>query len=174
MQPRPIFMYRRRWTLLFQVPFTLLMLACLAYSVLLIYAADNKLLTLIGSAGAFGSFCIAGTLGRSAWEAYREREPALVIDESGITDLRDDDSQTVPWEAMERVLLDISENIIRVKLRTSSTESALGVIVKTLQRWQRGGDVVFLLGGLAYDARQVQMALRAHHAAAVPRRSALQ
>lgn len=174
MPPQPIVMYRRRWTLLFQVPFTLLMVACLAYSVLLIYAADNKLLTLIGSVGAFSSFCIAGTFGRSAWEAYRERDPVVVIDESGITDLRDEDSHTVPWEAMERVLLDITENTIRVKLRTSTTESAIGVIVKALQRWQRGGDMVFLLGGLAYDARQVQMALRAHHAAAVPRRSALQ
>lgn len=174
MQPRPIFLYRRRWTLLFQVPFTLLMVACLAYSVFLIYASDSRLVTLIGSVGAFVAFCIAGTLGRSAWEAYRVREPAVVIDETGITDLRDDESQTVPWDAMERVQLDNYENTIRVKLRSSSTASAVGVIVKTLQRWQRGGDVVFLLGGLAYDPRQIQAALRAHHAAAVPRRSALQ
>ena len=174
MQPRPIFLYRRRWTLLFSVPITLLMVACLVYSVLLIYTADNRLVTLTGSVGAFASFCIAGTLGRSAWEAYRVREPAVVIDESGITDLREEDSHTVPWEAMERVWLDITENTIRVKLRSSSNASALGVIVKTLQRWQRGSDVVFLLGGLAYDVRQVQTALHAHHAAAVPRRSSLQ
>ena len=96
-----------------------------------------------------------------------------MIDESGITDLRDDDSATVPWEAMERVQFDGYENAIRVKLRSSSTVSALGVIVKTLQRWQRGGDVVVLLGGLAYDPRQIHTALRAHHAAAVPRRSSL-
>lgn len=120
MQPRPIFLYRRRWTLLFHVPITLLMVACLAYSALLIYTADNRLVTLTGSVGAFASFCIAGTMGRSAWEAYRVREPAVVIDESGITDLREQDSHTVPWEAMERVLLDITENTIRVKLRSSS------------------------------------------------------
>ena len=41
-----------------------------------------------------------------------------------------------------------------------------GVIIKTLKRWQQRGDVVFALGGLAHDPRQIQTALKAFHAAA--------
>lgn len=62
--------------------------------------------------------------------------------------------------------LDDYEGVILVKLRPGHKDSALGVIIKTLKRWQQRGDVVFALGGLAHDPRQIQTALKAFHAAA--------
>jgi len=62
---------------------------------------------------------------------------------------------------MERVHLDDYEGVILVKLRPGHKDSALGVIIKTLKRWQQRGDVVFALGGLAHDPRQIQTALKA-------------
>ncbi|MBL7087294.1 hypothetical protein [Acidovorax sp.] len=169
MQPQPIMLYRRRWTLVFQVPFTLLVLACLAFSLYWAAVSNDRLLTILCLCAAFVAFCVGGTLGRSTLEAYRVRDPAVVIDATGITDLRQDDPHTVPWEAMERVHLDNYENVILVKLRPGHKDSALRVIFKALQRWQQRGDVVFFLGGLAYDTRQIQTALKAFHAAAAPK-----
>jgi len=169
MQPEPILLYRRRWTLVFQVPFTLLMLLCLAFSLYGASVSNERLLTALLLCAAFVAFCVGGTLGRAALEAYRVRDPAVVIDATGITDLRQDDPHTVPWEAMERVQLDGYEDVILIQLRPGQKDSALRVIAKALQRWQRRGDVVFALGGLAYDTRQIQNALKAFHTAAVPR-----
>lgn len=167
MQPQPILLYRRRWTLLFQVPFTLMMVLCLAYSLYRAYVSNDRLFTALFLCAAFLTFCIAWTLGGAALQAYLQRNPAVVIDATGITDLRPDDPHTVPWEAMERVHLDNHENVILVKLHTSHKDSALRVIAKALKRWQQRGDVVFSLGGLAYDTRQIQKALKVFHTAAV-------
>jgi len=166
MPPQPILLYRRRWTLVFQVPFVLLMAICLAFSLYGALASNDRLFTALCLCAAFVSFCVGGTLGRSALEAYREQDRAIVIDATGITDLRQDDPHTVPWEAMERVHLDDYEGVILVKLRPGHKDSALGVIIKTLKRWQQRGDVVFALGGLAHDPRQIQTTLKAFHAAA--------
>ena len=169
MPPQPILLYRRRWTLVFQVPFVLLMAICLAFSVYWALASNDRLFTALCLFAAFVSFCVGGTLGRSALEAYREQDPAIVIDATGITDLRQDDPHTVPWEAMKRVHLDDYEDVILVKLRPGHKDSALGVMIKTLKRWQQRGDVVFYLGGLAHNPRQLQTALKAFHAAAATR-----
>ena len=171
MQPQPILLYRRRWTLIFQVPFTLLMVLSLAYAVYFAVAVDGPLFRAVFSLAAFAAFCIAWTLGRSAWEAYQWRDPALVVDATGITDLRGDDQRCVRWDAMERVHLDNYENLILIRLSDAGTGSALGAVFRTLQRWQQGGDFAFSLRGLAYDTRQIQTALKAFHAAAAPQSS---
>ena len=168
MPPQPILLYRRRWPLFFQVPFVVFMAANFAAALVFAYVADNRLVTALCLFAAFGLFCAAWTLGRSALETYQRHGPAVVIDASGITDLRDESSLTVPWDAMERVLLDNSESVILVTLRPGHKDSALRVISKALQRWQQRGDVVFSLGGLAYDTRQIQNALKTFHRAAVP------
>lgn len=139
MQPQPILLYRRRWTLVFQVPFVLLMAVCLAFSLYWASVSNDRLLTALCLCAAFVTFCVGGTLGRSALEAYREQDPAVVIDATGITDLRQDDPHTVTWEAMERVHLDDYEGVILVKLRPGHRDSARGVIVKALKRWQQRG-----------------------------------
>lgn len=171
MQPQPILLYRRRWTLIFQLPFTLLMVLTLPYAVYLAVAVDGPLFRAVFSLAAFAAFCIAWTLGRSAWEAYRWRDPALVVDATGITDLRGDDQHCVRWDAMERVHLDNYENRILIRLRAARTESALGVVIKTLRRWQMEGDVAISLRGLAYNTQQIQTGLKAFHAAATPQSS---
>ena len=71
MPPPPILLYRRRWTLVFQVPFVLLMAICLAFSVYWALASNDRLFTALCLFAAFVSFCVGGTLGRSALEAYR-------------------------------------------------------------------------------------------------------
>lgn len=168
MQPQPILLYRRRWTLLFQVPFTLMMVLCLAYSLHGAYVSTDRLFTAMYLCAAFVTFCIAWTLGGAALQAYLQRNPAVLIDANGITDLRQESAHTVPWDAMERVHLDNHENAILIRLHSGRKESALGVVVTALQRWNRRGDVVFSLGGLAYDTRQIQKALKAFHTTAVP------
>ena len=160
MPSQPILLYRRRWTLIFQVPFVLLMAACLAFSLFLALASGSRLLAALGWVGAFVSFCVGGTLGNAAWKAYRWRDPAMVIDADGITDLQGDEPRTVPWSAMDRVHLDNYESVILVRLRQGTKTSFVGAAVQALQRWQRRGDVAFHLGGLAYDTRQVQVALK--------------
>lgn len=74
MQPQPILLYRRRWTLVFQVPFVLLMAVCLAFSLYWASVSNDRLLTALCLCAAFVSFCVGGTLGRSALEAYREQD----------------------------------------------------------------------------------------------------
>lgn len=168
MQPQPILLYRRRWTLLFQVPFTLLMLLCLAYSLYWAYVSSERLYTALFLLAAFVTFCLAWTLGSAALKAYFERNPAVVIDASGITDLRHEAPNTVPWEAMERVHLDNHENVILIRLHPGRKDTALRVVIAALQRWQRRGDVAFPLGGLAYDTPKIRKALKAFHASVVP------
>ena len=165
MQPPAIHLYRRRWTLYFQVPFTVLMALTTAYSVFLAVASNDRLLTLIGAIGAFGSFCITWTLARSAWDAHQNREPALIIDAQGILDLRQDDPQTVRWNAMESVHINFRTDAIVARLRHGNQ----GSITQALQRAYRGGgDVAFSLHGLAHDTSVIQSTLKAFHEAAVP------
>ena len=168
MQPQPLMLYRRRWTLIFQVPFTLLMVATLVYGLSVALTTDNKLVAAICWLGAFGSFCIGWTLGRSALDAYQLREPAVTIDACGITDLRDEDPQTVHWQSMQWVKLDLGEDAIFIKLVPKPTDSLLRRIGTTLRRWQLLGDVVVDLRGLPYDAQQLKNTLKAHHMAAGP------
>lgn len=136
MQPQPIALHRRRWTLVFQMPFTLLMALCMAYSLHWACASSDRLFTVFFLCAAFVVFCVGGTLGRAALEAYRVQDPAVVIDATGITDLRQEDPRTVPWDAVERVQLDNAEDVILIQLRPGHKDSALRVIGKTLQRWQ--------------------------------------
>lgn len=150
---------------MFQVPFVLAMVACLGYALWVAYATDIRLLRMLALVCAFGTFCVAGTLGRAAWQAYRLRQPALAIDVEGITDLRADDPQALPWTAMERVHLDNYENRILVRLRPGQTANAWRVAAQALKRWQQRGDVVFDLRGLGYDTQQIQRALKAFHTA---------
>lgn len=168
MLPRPILLYRRRWTLVSQVPFALLMAACCACAVYFAWRAQTPVVAAFFWLGAFGTFCIAGSLGHASLNAYRLREPALVIDETGITDLRDTDPRTLPWQAMQRVVLDNYENAILVRLVPAPDTSLLRAITDTLRRWQLRGDAVFSLGGLGYDANQLRTSLQAFHRAACP------
>lgn len=165
MQPQPIFLYRRRWTLLFQVPFAVLMAILTAYAIFLAVVFDDRLFTVLFSLGAFCTFCLAWTLGQSALDAHKNREPAVVIDAIGITDLRDEDPQPVHWEALERVRMDSDDRIV-VRLLTSEKASALRVISLALQRWTEGGDVVISLAGLAHNPYTMQRTLSAFHKAA--------
>ncbi|RYF53363.1 MAG: hypothetical protein EOO29_56645, partial [Comamonadaceae bacterium] len=105
------------------------------------------------------------TLGRAALEAQRDREPVVVIDGTGITDLRNEVPEAVPWGAMERVRLDSDDRIV-VRLLQPEKASALRVASLALQRWQRGGDVVVSLAGLAHNPHALQRALGAFHQAA--------
>lgn len=161
-------LYRRRWTLIFQVPFVLLMAACFASAVYFAWMAETPGIAAFFWLGAFGAFCIAGSLGNASLNAYRLREPALTIDETGITDLRNDDPRTVPWHAMQRVVLDNYENTILVKLVPAADASLVRTIAATLRRWQLRADVVFSLGGLGYDPNLLRNSLQAFHRAANP------
>lgn len=163
MPPQPLALYRRRWTQWFTVPFVAVMAACTVFAIFQAVALDDRLFTAVFSLSAFCTFCLAWTLGNSALEAHRNREPAVVIDHTGITDLRQEDPQPIPWSAIERVRLD--EDRIVVRLRTAETTSALQVVSQALQRWQRGGDLVVALDGLGHNPYKLQQALAAFHKA---------
>lgn len=165
MRPATMLLYRRRWTLFFQVPCAVLLAAGTVYSVFLAVAFDNRLFTPLSLFGAFCMFCLSWTLGRSALEAQRNREPAVAIDASGITDLRDDDPHPVPWHAMESVHIN-RRNCIVIRLMSSEKASALRVITLSLQRWHQGGDVVISLVGLGVNHYVLHRTLSAFHKAA--------
>ena len=165
MPPQPILLYRRRWTLVFQVPFAALMAILTAYAIFMAVVFNDRLFTPLFSLGALCTFCVAWTMGRDALEAHRNREPVVVIDETGITDLRDENPQPVPWQAMVRVRLNSDDRLV-IRLLTAEKASALRVISLAMQRWTNGGDKVIYLAGLAYNPYMMQRTLNAFHKAA--------
>ncbi len=165
MRPANMLLYRRRWTLFFQVPFAVVMGILTVYVLVMAVVLDDRLFTILFSLSAFCTFCLAWTLGRAALEAHRNREPAVVIDATGITDLREEGPQPVPWDAMERVRLDSDDRIV-IRLHTSEKASTVRVVSLALQRWQQGGDVVVSLAGLGFNPYELHRTLNAFHKAA--------
>ena len=157
MHPRPLQLYRRRWTLVFSVPLAAFIALVGAYSVFLLFTGD-RLVMAIGGCGAFVALCVGGTLGRSALEAWRNNDPAVVVDRHGLNDLRSA-TGLIPWRDIETVTLDVDEQRILVNV----TKGAANSRRSTPRRLLAGGDYAVALGGLSYSHRELSKALAEHH-----------
>ncbi len=112
----------------------------------------------IGGCAAFGALCVGGTLGRSALEAWRNNDPAVVVDQHGLNDLRSA-TGLIPWHEIETVTLDVDEQRILVNVAKGSANSRRS----TTRRLLAGGDYTVALGGLSYSHRELSKSLAEHH-----------
>lgn len=118
----------------------------------------DRLAMVMGGCGAFVAFCVGGTLGRSALEAWRNNDPAVVIDQHGLNDLRSA-TGLIPWREIETVKLDVDERRILVNVAKGAANSRRS----TTRRLLAGGDYAVALGGLSYSHRELSKALAEHH-----------
>lgn len=165
---------RRRWTLVLSVPFTVVMAMLGIYSMVAMLGGD-RLAMLVGGCGVFGSFCVAGTVGKAAFAAWRGVGPAVVVDGRGVTDHRGG-TGLIPWHDVQTVKLDDDERRILVNVVRSAASS--GRVMTTARRLFGGADHAIALGGLRYDPRALAKALadnhrRGRHGIGVSRESAL-
>jgi hypothetical protein len=149
-------LYRRRWTLIFSLPFTVLMAGSCAYSLFVLCVADDRLINVIAGVAAFGTFCVAGTFAKAVLEALNNRKPAVSIDATGVTDTRG--GGLLLWHDIESVKLDPDEQLIRVKFVATTATQRRGLISKT-RRLFNGADHTIALGGLSYNHRKLAQAL---------------
>lgn len=136
----------------FRAPFLAVMVAATVYGGFLahvFFASQNRLFEALLALGTFCCFCVAWTVGRSAWDAHHLGDAAVVIDAGDITDLQADEPHAVPWEAIARAQLDYERDPIVIKLRASETACARGVVVKPLQRRERERERGWGCGGIA-------------------------
>lgn len=161
--PAPLALHKRRWTARLMVAFAVFMAGSGLYATLIVLQLPGRVGLALAGLFAFTSFCFAGALGKAGWDALTVPGPWLVIDAQGLTDTQGK-LGTVPWHHMRKVELDDYEHRIVVTLHPDSgSPHARGRLVGTLLRLQNGGDVVFPLGGLVYDARQLSATLQAFH-----------
>ncbi|GKS99550.1 hypothetical protein AVKW3434_09200 [Acidovorax sp. SUPP3434] len=160
---------RRRWTLIFSLPFTVLMLAICIYSVVLMFTG-NRLFTFLAGLSAFGAFCVGGTLGKTVLEALCDLQPAVIVDSHGLNDLRGG-TGLVPWHEIERVKLDLDEQRILVDVADHAAPDRRRWISRT-RRLLSGGDYTVALAGLSYHPQELERALAWHHRQGTNRRAA--
>jgi len=160
MLPKPLPLRRRRWTLVFSLPFTAFMAFAGAYSVFLMFSAE-RVAVMLGACGAFVSLCVGGTLGKAALDAWRNEEPAVVVGADGLHDLTGE-TGLVPWHRIDAVRLDDYEQRILVTLVVASPDRA-GRLVSATRRLLAGADYKVDLRGLAYRPRELAAALAEHH-----------
>ncbi|MDA8445137.1 STM3941 family protein [Paracidovorax valerianellae] len=151
---------RRRWTLVFSLPFTVLMLVICIYSVFLMFTGD-RLVTFIAGLSAFGTFCVGGTLGKAVVQALYDLQPAVIIDSHGLNDVRGGNG-LVPWQEIERVTLDLDEQRILVDMADHAVPERRRRVSKT-RRLLSGGDYTVALAGLSYHPQELGRALAWHH-----------
>lgn len=162
-------MRRRKWTLIFSIPFVAMLVAGGVYALYLFLAvgADDKLIRLFSGLALFVYFCVAGTMGRSVLDVLRSQGPALIVDAEGITDV-EHDAELVPWTEIEKVKIDDEDNCIVVNFFEGSRYVAgRGQVSKITRRLLRRGDRKFPLQGLVFRWHDLEKALKEFHAAAL-------
>ena len=164
---KPIHLRRRRWTLLFTIPFTMVMLASFAYSVFLLIAIDERLVKLIAGVGAFATFCIGGSMGKTVLDALYDLEPAVIVNSEGLDDIRGG-TGLVFWHEIESVKLDMDEQQIRVKVAARAAPDRRALVSAT-RRLFTGADYSIDLHGLSYHPHGLQQSLADHLRKAVRR-----
>lgn len=127
------------------------------YSVFLMFTGD-RLVMVIGGFGAFVVLCVGGTLGRSALDAWSNTDPAVVVDQHGLHDLRSA-TGLIPWREIETAKLDLDEQRILVNV----AKGTAGRHRSTARRLLAGGDYVVALGGLSYSHRELSNTLAEYH-----------
>ena len=159
---------RRRWTLVFSLPFTLVMVAVGAYSIFLLFTAEERFVLALAGCGTFISLCLVATIGKAVLEALYDLRPAVVIDSTGLIDRRGS-AGLIPWHEIERVKLDVDEQQILVNMAGSASPDRRKLI-STTRRLIYGTDYTIALVGLRYDSRELERSLAEHHRQGINRR----
>ena len=166
---KSIHLRRRRWTLLFTIPFTVVMLATFVYAVFLLIAIDERLVKLIAGVGAFATFCIGATVGKTVLQALHDLEPAVIVNSEGLDDIRGG-TGLVFWHEIEGVQLDMDEQQIRVKVAARAAPDRRALVSAT-RRLFTGADYSIDLHGLSYYPHGLKQALAEHQRKAARRRA---
>ncbi len=157
MSMKPIALYRRRWTLAFSLPFTAMMAVIALYSLYLAFGTSDRFIVLIAGCSAFVSICVGGTIGRSAFEALLDTDPAVVVDERGIEDVKSGIG-LIPWHEIARAKHDGGAGRLFVTLGKASSGER-HPMSSTMKRVFTGADVEIGLSGLSYSPRELERAL---------------
>jgi hypothetical protein len=128
-----------------------------AYSVFLMFTGD-RLVMMMGGCGAFVALCVGGTLGKSALDAWRNADPAVVIDQHGLHDVRGA-TGLIPWRDIEKVKLDNYEQRILVNVAKGAASRRRSTALRLLA----GADYVVSLDGLSYSHRELSNTLAKYH-----------
>lgn len=161
MSPKSLELRRRRWTLVFSLPFTIFIIVTGLYSTFIAFVTEERLVAAIAGCGAFVAICVGGTFGKAVLEALSNLRPAVVLDSQGLNDLRGG-LGLLPWHDIERLKLDVDEQRI---LLNFSNGAGLGShpLISTTRRLFSGADYTVDLGGLHYNPRELRQALVAYH-----------
>lgn len=159
MPPRPLQLYRRRWTLVFSLPLVLMMGIVGIYSVYLMFTGD-RLVMMFAGCGAFVAFCVGGTFGKSVLEALRNKEPAVIIDARGLSDFRGSVG-LIPWHEIASARLGDDEQVILINFGNQADQSRRR-LTSTARRLFSGADCTVALGGLSYNFRELEKSLAEH------------
>jgi len=157
-------LYRRRWTAWFSLPFGIVMcLAGLWILVALIHTMRGGMGLVFGLAGLLLSTAFGAMLLKNALRTLRADGPALVFDENGITDDRND-TVFIPWEAVQRISSTEGDgNDLGIWFKPGGQGGGLGTV---LRRAVLGADQTIPLGDLVYQPRQLASTIARLHAAA--------
>lgn len=159
--PRPLALRKRRWTLIFTLPFAVTLALCGLGSVMLLHWLPGNFGVAAAAVCAFTYLCVAGAIGKSALDTLATQAPSLIIDQDGLTDVSRNVGP-IPWRHMRRVDLDDYEGRIVVSL-IHDPQTLIGAARRVFD----GGDMAFSLAGLSYDAAQLEATLKAFHSQAM-------
>ncbi|MDQ8023779.1 MAG: hypothetical protein REI94_18205 [Moraxellaceae bacterium] len=156
--PAPLHLHRSRWTLVFTLPFVLMMSVGGIWALVIALTSDEKIWIAAGWVAAFVAVCLVGTLGKSALEALRDRGVALIIDEQGVNDVRG--GQVFTWGEIAHIGIVAGGSHILLNLNASAMPEGTG-LKHVARRLVNGADHAIELRGLSYSPRALQFALKA-------------
>ncbi len=164
MPPEPLQLRRRRWTLVFSIPFLLFIVLGGVYCVVALSSGfDGRLGIALAVCAGFTTFCVAGTLGKLVFEAIVDKGPALIVNARGLHDLRSKRG-LIPWGHIERVRFDDEDTHLLVTLKPEAAPRR-GRLMRAVRSLLSVADYSIALGALSYDHGQLKRTLDAFHRA---------
>jgi hypothetical protein len=114
----------------------------------------------------FSALCVGIPVGRSAWIALTDKEPALIVDSRGITD-NFHLNAFVPWSDMKSASVEFGDGgCLSIVLRDGATapsgKPVKPSLARTLKRALTGSDLTIPLGSLSYNPTKLR-ALLTHY-----------
>jgi hypothetical protein len=160
-QRRSLIICRRRWTAYFALPFAIVLLLAGIASALIAYGNfDGNFGIAVAGLCLFSALCIAIPVGRSSWIALSNKEPALIVDSTGITD-HFHLNAFLPWNDMKSVSLDYGDGaclsiVLREGVMGPGGKPIEPSITRTLKRAFTGSDLTIPLSSLTYNPNKLR------------------
>jgi hypothetical protein len=158
---RRLVMHRRRWTAWFTLPFAIVLLIGGCTGALIAYGHfDGNLGIGIGGLALFGALCVAIPVGRSAWIALTNKEPALIVDANGITD-HFHLHAFLPWSQIQSASADLRDGdslsiVLRDGVTAPNGKRVEPGVARALKRAFTGSDLQIPLGSLSYNPNKLR------------------